>query len=483
MEFHISRQARDHFKFDETLFSYDGNIIFANFHSARLFAQKVNQTLDLVNFPELAVKASQINAMGLIDEIFHHLFALYRKTHNPKVLQQAIVKLEKQFSEPRVDKLLLSFVKEFPPLVVHQGQKTPEEYLKAKTNNIPNRSLALEELILLWVANKNSALAPYSEFFSDENLFSNTIYAQAIKTLQEFFATQPKFGPESQNFLDMLRSPAIIVPYSLEGQLDYIRTHWAELLGEYLYRLLSSLDLLKEESKLSFLGAGPTLIPVYSTHQGELEPEMFSPDQEWMPKLVLLAKNTYVWLEQLSKKFKTSITRLDEIPDSELDELASRGFSGLWLIGLWERSKASARIKNLCGNPDAISSAYSLFSYDIAADLGGENAYQDLRHRAWKRGIRLASDMVPNHMGIDSNWVVEHPEWFLQLPESPYPSHSFNGPNLTEQPGLGIQIEDHYFDRTDAAVEFKRTELTREKPPTFIMATTAPACPGMIQLN
>ena len=24
-------------------------------------------------------------------------------------------------------------------------------------------------------------------------------------------------------------------------------------------------------------------------------------------------------------------------------------------------------------------------------------------------GLRLASDMVPNHMGIDSSWVIEHP--------------------------------------------------------------------------
>jgi maltooligosyltrehalose synthase len=36
------------------------------------------------------------------------------------------------------------------------------------------------------------------------------------------------------------------------------------------------------------------------------------------------------------------------------------------------------------------------------ADLGGEAAYENLRDRAAAAGIRLASDMVPNHMGIDS---------------------------------------------------------------------------------
>ena len=67
------------------------------------------------------------------------------------------------------------------------------------------------------------------------------------------------------------------------------------------------------------------------------------------------------------------------------------------------------------GNADAVASAYSLDDYRIADDLGGEAAYANLRDRAWARGIRLASDMVPNHMGIDSRWVIEHPEWFLSL--------------------------------------------------------------------
>ena len=62
------------------------------------------------------------------------------------------------------------------------------------------------------------------------------------------------------------------------------------------------------------------------------------------------------------------------------------GITGLWLIGLWERSKASQRIKVWRGNPDAAASAYSLDDYVIAWDLGGEDAWADLRHRAWQRG-------------------------------------------------------------------------------------------------
>jgi glycosidase len=177
-----------------------------------------------------------------------------------------------------------------------------------------------------------------------------------------------------------------------------------------------------------------------------------------MPTAVLIAKSTYVWLAQMSRQYGRRISRLDEIPDEELATLAHRGLNSLWLIGVWERSRASKTIKQLCGNSDAVASAYSLFDYAIAEDLGGEAAYNNLRDRAYRHGIRLASDMVPNHMGIDSPWVVEHPDWFISRPDSPYPAYSFNGPDLSHDGRVEIKIEDHYFEQSDAAVVFRRRD-------------------------
>ncbi|MEO6922848.1 MAG: alpha-amylase family glycosyl hydrolase, partial [Bryocella sp.] len=178
-------------------------------------------------------------------------------------------------------------------------------------------------------------------------------------------------------------------------------------------------------------------------------------DQAWMPTVVLMAKSTYVWLEQLSKKYGRHIHRLDHIPDEELQLLNDRGITGLWLIGLWERSVASRTIKRLRGHHDAVASAYSLKEYDIAEDLGGNTAYEHLRDRAARFGLRLASDMVPNHMGIDSPWVIDHPDWFVSRPHSPFPSYSFNGPDLSTDSRVEIKIDDHYYDQTDAAVAFR----------------------------
>ncbi|HSF82043.1 MAG TPA: alpha-amylase family glycosyl hydrolase [Anaerolineales bacterium] len=456
-EFHISRQARDFFGFDQSLFAFNGNVIFADFHAARSFADKINQKRDLVNFPEQAVRAGQINALGLVDEILHVVIAQYRQQLNPYFGEQALNWLYEKLGRDRVNLALHRFSETFPPTAVYQGKTSLEDYLQAESEQEPRLPVQLEELLMLWIANVNPACSPYLELFDDGELEKETLYPQMLSELHNFFKTQPTFGPDNQDLIDMLRSPAIAEPYSLPGQLEYIRTRWSTILGKDIYRLLSSLDLVKEEEKTVFTGPGPAYI--YEFKGMELEPEQFSPDRDWMPSLVLVAKNAYVWLDQLSKKYQRTLNRLDQIPDEELDQLARWGFTGLWLIGLWERSPASQKIKQMRGNPDAVASAYSLSSYDIASELGGEQAYQKLRQRAWQRGIRLASDMVPNHMGIDSSWVMEHPEWFIGLEFSPYPSYRFSGQNLSWDERVGIYLEDHYLDNSDAAVVFKRVDF------------------------
>jgi glycosidase len=112
----------------------------------------------------------------------------------------------------------------------------------------------------------------------------------------------------------------------------------------------------------------------------------------------------------------------------------------------------------MCGNPEAEASAYSLHDYDIANELGGWAGLDNLRDRCRRRGIRVASDMVPNHTAMDSRWVSEHPDWFLQLDHCPYPGYRFDGPDLSRDPRVEIKLEDHYFDRSDASVVFRHVD-------------------------
>jgi len=125
----------------------------------------------------------------------------------------------------------------------------------------------------------------------------------------------------------MLRSPAVAIPESLGGQLGYIRERWGTLLDDLLDELLRGLDLLAEEERalwLRFHGAGGgagagASAAVYEFEAYADEPERFTPDRDWHPRTVLLAKSTHVWLHQLSRRYDREIRTLDAIPDEELD--------------------------------------------------------------------------------------------------------------------------------------------------------------------
>ncbi len=465
-EFHISKKVRDLCKFDSTLYSSSGNAIFANFKAVQDFQIKLNALFRERGENDKQVSAGNLNAMGLIDEIFHYVCMLFRRDKAPKCFTNLLSDLDTYFGKQEIDRLLLQFMEIFPPVAVYQKKLTNEDYLfqsayeKATNQQRSNREQVLEEMIMLHLANENPAFHPFQILFDDTVLSTNPNYMKVWNQIKAFFMTQPVFGPKNNNLIAMFKEPVIASPTSLKGQLDYIRTYWADLLGEWLKRLLEGIDTISEEEKAAWVptNGGEVSMDAYSYENLMKEYERFSPDREWMPKVVLMAKTVLVWLYQLSKKYKREITRLDQIPDEELDNLRDEGFTGLWLIGLWERSYASRRIKQINGNPEAAASAYSLYDYEIAGNLGGWDALANLRSRCWARGIRLASDMVPNHTGMDGKWVIEHPDLFITTKECPFPQYSFNGENLSQDGRVSLYLEDHYYSKSDCAVCFKRVD-------------------------
>ncbi|MBP7867150.1 MAG: alpha-amylase [Acidobacteria bacterium] len=469
-EFHVSRECRERYRFDAAIYGLTGNVLLADMAAARDMAARMNAVRDARSNPALAVNAADLNAMALIDELMHLMAAAYRRQVGDGLFGEALAFLRGRVGEPEVDGGLEAFTGRFPPQAVHRGESTPAAYLAGATAGYAHAAAATEELLLLSLANANPAFAPYVELFDDAPLRKDTAYPGMVEGLDAFFRSLPGFGETGLSFLDFLTAPLRAFPNSLSDQLRYIREHWrawipGDVLDRLILRLLRALDILEEEHKHRAFWKGGE--PEPGTQFGldglrglgaDAEPEQYSPDLDWMPNVVMMAKNTHVWLWQLSRKYGREIARLDQVPDEELDALARRGFTALWLIGVWERSVASGDIKRRMGNPEALCSAYSLFEYRIAGDLGGDDAYWALKDRAWQRGVRVAVDMVPNHTGLFSRWVLEHPEWFIQVDHPPYPCYTFNGPDLSRDPNVGLYIEDGYWNRSDAAVVFKRVD-------------------------
>ena len=482
-DFHVAKNVRTKYQIDESFFTIQGNVVVANFYQARLLSQKINSKREAEKIFDAYVTPGQLNTAGLLHEIFHFVIRHYEEKENPGAFERSIAHLKSNLGGEEVEKVLRIFVENFPPVSVHKGITTVEQYLNGNTSGKSNKEILLEEIILLHLENINPAFQNMKELFDDKLLAEGSSYNNFLATTEKFFEQEAPLSIENLSLFSALKKPILTNSTNLEAQLDYIREKWKVIIDEKLLeKILSGEDLIREDVKL-FLqhgAVGTPPVPEYQIAMSDeelekarkeyekmkgspedvsmsyhFEPEKFTEDLDWMPRVVMLAKNIFVWLNQLSKKYQRDIYRLDQIPDEELDRLASWNINALWLIGLWERSAASKKIKQFCGNPEAAPSAYSLYDYVIAEQLGGEGSFENLKYRCTQRHIRLSSDMVPNHTGIFSKWILERPDYFIQTSNSPYPSYTFTGPDLSDDSHYQIRIEDKYYAKTDAAVVFQ----------------------------
>lgn len=423
------------------------------------------------------VHAGELNLYASLQKALRYLIDGVAQAPSTKLLLRALETGGFELADDRMQATALRFVELFPPARVLEGQVSSRQWFADSQNSPLHTHQLLREMLLLRLAAANPAIESFRELVDDQPLLESTQYAHILEAFTRFLSEGPVLAGKGCTLLEALMAPLKASPDSLAGQVASLREQWQDLLPpELLLDVEMAIDILQEEQRERGGGGDPGPAPILEFRRGGHgtgghtpqagvkgvfhgfdypDYEQFSPDASWMSHVVMLAKMVYVWLDQLSRSHGYPITRLDQIPDSELDLLAARGFSGLWLIGLWERSPASQRIKQICGNPEAIASAYSLYDYEVAADLGGWEALTNLRERAGRRGIRLASDMVPNHTGIYSRWVIQHPDWFVQTDYPPFPTYKFTGENLSHDPNVCLQVEDGYWNKSDAAVVFK----------------------------
>ncbi|SYZ73422.1 conserved hypothetical protein [Candidatus Zixiibacteriota bacterium] len=462
--FLLSRKAWESLEFAKLSGSLHSKGPLSEIYLLRQVADRINEKNIATGISVPAVRAGELASVSILVDILRYLIEIYVHEEQPGSIERGLKWVGGQQGKDIVSQPPPSFVRLFPPVSVLRGQQLEPDYFRNSQETPSENDRLIGEMTLLYISNANPAFRPYLLLFGDSDLKTQSPYVAMIQNLEIYFASQPPLSHLGLTLFQCLYAPITASPDSLKDQLEYIRRHWGHFLPlDLLERLLLAVDILEEERAMRGLGAGRIEAlrfdrDFFGYDLAYAEPAAFSRDADWMSNVVLMAKSVYVWLFQLSQKYQRDIRLLSDIPDEELDLLARWGFTGLWLIGLWERSDASRKIKQAMGNPEAASSAYSLYDYVIARDLGGEDAFQQLKERAARRGLRLASDMVPNHMGIYSKWTIEHPQWFLQSDHPPFPVYQYNGMDLSEDPRVCLQIEDGYWQQRDAAVVFKRID-------------------------
>ena len=461
----ISKLARERYNIDEFFINYEDILaIFDDYLTAKLLAEKINKIKQVqLNYtPDEYVRASVINALGLIDELYLKIIDVFYEEYGNDLHDDLINFLIKDLGEKEYFTVLKSFTEFYPNNKLFNKKEDFEEFYDDKSDGKPNKHVLIDTVILAFLANENNAISKlaYGELLETKNFKSEKKFTDLFASISKFFQNQPPFPNDATTTLiEYLEKPLREGP-NLENQLKYIQTYWGKYFNsKQLTKLLNAIAYILEENDAIWrmFHPGGAFSPILTYSGGDYE--AFSPDKDWMPNVVMIAKSTYVWLDQLSKKYQRQIHRLDQIPDEELSLIRNRGINAIWLIGLWERSNASKTLKHIMGNPDAEASAYSLRDYAISEDLGGHYSYEKLRDRAKSFGIKLASDMVPNHMGIDSNLIYDRPDLFISLNHSPFPTYTFNGHNYSQNPDIGIFVEDHYYNHSDAAVVFKHVNF------------------------
>jgi hypothetical protein len=136
--------------------------------------------------------------------------------------------------------------------------------------------------------------------------------------------------------------------------------------------------------------------------------------------------NTRIVLREVGQTLGRPAT-LDDLPDSMIDEIAARGFSWVWLLGVWQTGEAARQVsrqdrrlradleRELPGlrDEDIVGSPFAVTSYEVHRDFGGRDALARVRERLAARGLRLLLDFVPNHVAPDHPWIFEHPEYLI----------------------------------------------------------------------
>ena len=248
MEFHIARAIRDKLELDDLLFSYSGNVIFANVAASRTLAQKMNEARAAESPDAPIVNAGALFAMGLIDELNHALVARYRTEIDPAVLSDAIAWFARQAEPDKLEKLLLAFTEHFPNMAVYRGEQTAAQWLQGSTEGLSNREVAPRRAAPPLGRQPQPRLQALRRALRRQAPCSRPPSTRSsLPPSPTTSAPARPSRPKSALSSTPCAPPMLASPDSLTGQLDFIREQWSQHLGEDLRRVLLAIDIVREE--------------------------------------------------------------------------------------------------------------------------------------------------------------------------------------------------------------------------------------------
>jgi hypothetical protein len=172
---------------------------------------------------------------------------------------------------------------------------------------------------------------------------------------------------------------------------------------------------------------GASSAPLLSPQAQEVTAHRVCDDHSSVRHPHLFEISAWPWLERLSRLENRLIT-LGNVPEREWNAIRSRGFTHVFLMGVWTRSELGRRLalehgglraeydRSLPGwSPeDVTGSPYCVRAYEPDLRMGGWEGLDAARAELNRRNIALILDFVPNHTAFDHPWTLEHPDRYVQ---------------------------------------------------------------------
>ena len=147
----------------------------------------------------------------------------------------------------------------------------------------------------------------------------------------------------------------------------------------------------------------------------------------WPKHPVIYEINTWVWLGELSRKYRRPVN-LATVPAEEWDKIAALGFDAVWFMGVWERSPAgigiSMRNEGLLEDfrralpdftaEDNVGSPYCVRRYVVDEHLGGPEGLAAAREMLASEASASSSILCPTTWRPTIPGRPTHPEYFIQ---------------------------------------------------------------------
>ena len=248
-EFHVSRRARDRYGVADTLFSLTGNVVFANLAASREFAQRMNQVREAAAASGAggpsrraerhgADRRSAARGGGALPAAAGSHRSCWTRWPGSRRGWDERRWIARCWPLPKSSRRSRS---------IGDGRARPSGWPPLPAG-VPHRAVALEELMMLWLANLNPAFQPFRELFDDKQLAAATAYRQITAGAARTTSKPARVSVrKTRTWWTCCARRRWLRPTRWPGSLQFIRARWVDLLGEFIRRLLTALDVLKEE--------------------------------------------------------------------------------------------------------------------------------------------------------------------------------------------------------------------------------------------